>query len=713
MAEGYDPDKILYVMMNGDGRNYVFPRNVKWSDLPIVEQPKRDYGICYVQRHYVTEDGTIETTNEQSSRDDLAKARIPDNEGITRTRRLLQEALPSVDRVLVHADGCDDRLLWEAVAPVRGHREEPFDVSLVTGKKKDVISKLPFSEVTRLEQKFRGHDRFMASYMFNMLAIGGRATFQAAREHDAPGLVWFGGRLYNQERPDDDSDPNALVTPAALLLLQAIADAGSTVDLLAPDDYAQQDFPRTLAIQPFMRRDGDDLVFEWVGSGKYPAIRKVSARWRGLSFSFKQEGSDEHYPSVWSWLSWGGYVALYNGRTFITPVGRRYLDLLGCDMVDHDVILRWRKGDGRIAGEDDIPAMDRWLHSKFRALKRRVSGLPSSPFSEPGIPVAIPKNKLVVRGYKYDIDHLTESARVALVARIERVSDGIPLARRKIGIIRNPSQLSREEAATGIWVGFALETMKLTQDLRLRFNENSDMRQYDDRLDQRLAAMPPELATAKRQGPRFIVTFAGQEELGRTTVKQKVALDADVPFGRLIYGKAAYIDDLDDWRFTGRLRALGLGVWPGLEEGVPAKEEGLWDFGGRGYIQGIVLGRAVGLAACPRQTLWSLENDGGTYPAVESNLDPARMTPLEALPVSDPDLALLFAKQENRLWCIVGETRRHIRPASFDPETGTVSLGEAIQVRALIDPDYKKRRDEEPQPTKPQLRTVRRPTKLR
>jgi hypothetical protein len=677
MSDGYDPDRIMLVLMNGSGRNYVLPRNVKWADLPMVDKPVFDYGICYVKRHFVTENGLIDTTNEQSTYDDLIKGRIPDDEGIRRSRRALHDALPTVDHVIVLADGCDDRLIWEAVSPVWCHRKASFRITLLTGKMWDVSKELSFGDVSRLEKKFRGHDRFVANYMFNMLTIGGRARYQAGREAGPPGLLWAEGRLYNEDYPQDQIDANSLVTPAALPLLDALAKAGAAVDFDLSDDYEQQNFPRTLSQAPFFAREGDCLFFDWAGTGKWPRLRVGSGRWEHGRFLYRQKDSGEQYRFVTGSFFWCGYAALFNGRTAITPYGLRYLELIGADMVDPDVMLRWRTEDGRIATEDDIPACDRWLHTKFRALKRRVSSLPASPFSEPDIPVSNPRNKLVIRGYKYDLRDVPEPRRAALIAFVERTAQSIPPGRRKIGTIRSPWQTSPDELPTGIWIGFPLETMKLTQDLEARFDENADMRFYDRELHQRLSWIPPELSSVPREGPRFITTYAGQEELPRKTLRHHIALDRDMPLGHLAYGKAVFIEDLDDWRYSGRLRALGLGMWAGFEEGVPKKRCGLWEFGLRGSKnQGLFLGRYVGLSGTS-----NIIGADGPYLSVPHLLDTNRLKPLDDHLIEDEEVSAMMAETENRLWCFQGRRRLTIRAVFYDPGASVLAIGRSGQTQ--------------------------------
>lgn len=677
MSQGYDPARIFYVMMNGSGHNYVLPRNVRWTDLPFIGKPEFDHGVCFVKRHYLTEEGSIETTNEQSEYDDLLRSRVPDNEGIRRTRRELREALPNVGHVVVQADGCDERLLWEALAPVHSRRDRPFDIRLWSKKTEEQeLVQMPFDEVSRLEQKFRGHDRFLSNYMFNMLALGGRARYAAEREQPY-GPLWSEGRIYNEDNPPDKQDPNLLSTPAALLLLQALVDEGHIADLAEWDDQTQQDFPRTTSLLPFFRRDDDRLVFEWAGTGKYPPISLEVGRWHDDSFLFGQKDSGTQYHYMTSSLAGSGFVVLKDGHLRASRKAVRYLDLLGSGMVDVDLLLRWRTEDGRIASEHDIPACDRWLQKKFRALKRRVSGLPASPFTEPGIAVDNPKNKLVVRGYKFDLSGLPQDVRKDIVAGVERTASGIPLVCQKIGIIRAPWQTFHDEEPTGLWIGVPLETMKVTQSLDWRFDENVDASLFDMELEQRLACLPRALAQAPREGPRYMTTNCGEKEIRRRQLRYKIEAKNRDLVGRLVYGRAVFIDDLHDWRFDGRLRRLGVGSWQGFEEGLPQKQSGLWNFGARRHgPQGLLLGRQVGLALTT-----TLTGRDSPYLVVPHEIEQDALSAIDTHMIDDVEVRRLLDASEYRLWCLGAGRSPTLHPVLFDTTTGTLAIGNAWQAR--------------------------------
>lgn len=688
MAEGYDPDRIVLVHMNGGPRNYLLPRNVRWAELPIVEKPVFDYGVCYVFRHFVTEDGDICSTNEHRIYDDTVHLSVPDDEGIRRSRRALRKDLSTVDHVTVLADGCDSRLIWEAVAPVWSARGSTFTVTLATGKNLMDRSALRPEDVAVLEKKFRGHDRFMANYMFNMLAIGGRARFQVARETGLPALAWHEGRLYNEDSPADSHDEHALATPAALQFLRAFAEAGDPVALGSADDYERFDFPHGLALSSFYAREGDNLVFVWTGTGKHRPIRMEVGRWKDGHFRFNQADTGEQYPHVTAALGGAGLVVPFEGRTRITPEGVRLLELLGPEMDDPDLILRWRTEDGLFASETDIPSCDRWLHRKFRELKRRLASLPSSPFSEPEIPLSLPTRKLVVRGLKYDLRRLSKMERDALVKRVESTASRIPLGRRKMGILYPLFGTEPE----GLWIGHPLETMKLNQPLYRRFDDNVDTEVWDDFYERNLSLVPPELTHVEPEGPRFMTTPVLDGELPRRHLRHRFELKDGMRIGHLRYGKVIFIDDLDDWRLSGRLRTLGMGIWAGLEEGAPQRAEGFWDFGGRGWqTKGIFFGRTVGLSA---GTTRALGRDVSEFAPVEHVLDLDRMRPLEDPTIDDGQVAAALARAEVHLWCFEGRDGRTIRPATYDAAAGIVSLGEYWQARTARDPEYARQQEE-------------------
>ncbi|WP_327210154.1 hypothetical protein [Rhizobium leguminosarum] len=658
--------------MSGSGQIYLWPRNVKWASLPVVDRPVFDYGICTSHSYFVTENGDINSAFPPRQSDEKGASTI------RRQRQQLRQMLPAVDHVVVLAHGCGDRLIWEAVAPVWSARSATFKVTLVTGGTNEIREELHLAEVARLERKFRGHDRFMMNYVFNMVAIGGRARCQAVTEAGLPSVNWHDGRLYNEDHLTGNRDDYILATPSVLPILRAFANASAPIRIEAADDYERLDFPRSLSLAPCFQRDGDGrLAFRWSGTGKHPPIELEVGRMHDAAFVLGQTDAGEQYAQAVAALSGTGFVAPLDGRMRITRQGRRLLELVGPEMDDPDVLLRWRADDGRIASEEDIPSCDRWLHGKFRALKRQVSHLSASPFSEPDVPMALPTRKLIIRGYKFDLEEVSEAERPALVERIRKISYPIPLSHRKMGLL-HPNGRILVEAPTGIWIGFPIETMRLDQPLESRFDENVDASTWDGALDRLLSLVPPELKHVEPDGPRYLTTPVIDAELPKATLRHKLELTDGMRLAHLRYGRAVFIDDLDEWRLSGRLRALGLGIWRGLEEGLPQKTEGLWDFGGRGFSTcGIFLGRSVGLCGARR----SEHDDERPLVQAPHVLDVGSMSPIDEPAFRDGDLSSLLATAEDRLWCFEGQSRRRLRPAFFDPETGVVSLGEHWQAR--------------------------------
>jgi hypothetical protein len=208
--------------------------------------------------------------------------------------------------------------------------------------------------------------------------------------------------------------------------------------------------------------DGRNCMFSWSGSGRYPSWECEFAPVPVIDgFGFLHF---ETTPLILRDLSLILSKLFVNDlirfsqdeRLCITKDGLRFLELIGPEMDDPDMLLRWRNHNGCWGGPEHVPSMDRWLNKGFRSIKRRVSELPSSPFTEPDVLWdKVPHTHRVIFGRYVPLSR-GDWGRLDVqeaVSAIDVINRGMDWQTTRYGVVRNKMYLGSKEEPIGLWIG--------------------------------------------------------------------------------------------------------------------------------------------------------------------------------------------------------------------------------------------------------------------
>lgn len=510
MRDGRPAENIRSVIMTGQGLDYRFRRDIAWKDFPHIQRPIHDYGRAYIA-DFLLVDGRISSRPHFNFWDRHIGNGRQNTVGRKTSRAALAADLDRIEEILVISDPWDDKLVWEAVAPVF-----TINPKVVVWHRKfyEDPRRLEPSELQRLELKFRANDHFIYNYTYNMIVLGSRARFAAARL--GPGsanLASAGYHLFHEEHEDRGMDPSASFSPFAMEALQAIADSsGATVPALEGEEVGKK-WRDPFSRLPFMTRGENGEVFlNWTGSGKFkPWIEKLTQIYNPPVYG--GAAASDHLHDLASLCS-DGLATFSNGSVVPTNTGRAFLNIIGDSVRDPDLLLRWRQSGDVIAGENDFPAIDRWLASKFRRLKRKVVGLPSSPLTEVGHHWRTrERNKLVIRGHRIDVAEWSPSERKSIAGAILAANEGVPLREQAIGVIATDDPFEAEDVPAAFWVGKCLGIVPANRGHAWQYNCNLDTTSIDDCLVD-TERLPVELRNhgTLKTAPGFIATGTEDDE---------------------------------------------------------------------------------------------------------------------------------------------------------------------------------------------------------
>jgi hypothetical protein len=407
------------------------------------------------------------------------------------------------------------------------------------------------SELQRLEKKFRAHDHLVYNYTYNMIVLGSRARHAAARLGPNPAVLAMSGyRLFHEEHEDASMDPTASFSPFAIEALQVLAGTSSkTITVTEGDNAIGKKWREPFSMLPFMiREDNGEVLLNWTGSGKFkPWTEKLTQIHNPPVYG--GSAASDHMHDLAS-LYTDGLATVWNGHLVPTNTGRAFLDIIGDSVRDPDLLVRWRHSSDVMAGEDDFPAVDRWLASKFRRLKRKVAALPSSPLTEAGQHWRThPRNKLVIRGHRIDANEWTLQKRKAIASTILSANEGVPLREQTIGVITTDDPFETEDVPVAFWIGKPLGIVPAARGHAWQYNCNLDTTSIDDCL---IAAdrLPIELRNheALKKAPGFIETGTEDEEDTFLTLPHLLEATHVRGLVAIYFGKVIFPDDVEKWR---------------------------------------------------------------------------------------------------------------------------------------------------------------------
>jgi hypothetical protein len=433
---GESEDQLIVEEMAGeDVWNMVWPRNIKWNELPFVSS-----SLTALKFSPITFSGKRIAGIES---DDIPTYAIGETDVVRRTRHVI---------VWSH---------WKDTTKLRGllsiwdKRKTPLIVSFFDGESLETA--LP-EYATDIKLMHEAEERFIWNYKLNFILLCSRAVAKVAGEFGADKQTYF------RTAPQLNGSFRFLANPVALQILFALQDTYSADPISRrPYDQATQNYEHKLRIgaSPFSTYDSasDTYSIRVTGSGTYPEIFLESL---GFSHSHcRAMGSPllfEDYRLTLAWLSTYGYAHLDNSNAFrLTPMGKRLLDVLGPSLNDPDIFLRWRDAATGHWRSDAIPAIDRWINRAFRAVKRRVAGLPSAPVIERPVPdwdtPGDGREVIFGRFKRIDKTQLSDTAFKNLVEHVESLSRSVSFKDREFGISRDTLTVDGDDTPYLFWVG--------------------------------------------------------------------------------------------------------------------------------------------------------------------------------------------------------------------------------------------------------------------
>jgi hypothetical protein len=541
---GFTPADANYDEIARYPGNHLFPRNLKWSQLPIIAAPLTRQGFYKLEA--ITPEGHLDRKDGISS---LNAAMFSD----PGTHRIQNRVTEGVKALVISCDKLTDENLRVATAVYDGNQEQDFPAVVhFDGAESRVVS---MSEVIRVRDKYAAQERFIHNHMVNLSIMGGRALFQLAYDKK------MSKSLAKRLLPKFDDLSWQWSHPLVIQTLHLLKNQGrvsSAVGLggdkaLREVDYQQRPFVFATGLPIFEETDGRYRL-NWKGSGKYPAWTMDL----GVVPDYSQGGPAglvaPHTHPIFDYfggLIMHGLIALTDGQITITSEGLKFLAYLGPETDDADLLIRWRTSSGEMGTPDDIPAMDRWMNRAFRAMKRRVASLPASPMTEEDAPPLNVSNEgenvLAIRGLVFPInDEFMKNTDVAeFVAKIASSEKQAILQDLRMGSIIDSDSLGADPKILGIWVGVPVGVFDRADIAQERVCMFRDTSAADDVAAQLIARVPAALQPfTKREIDLITMVRTDRPPCRYLPLPWKIAITEGDVVGDIVKGQVLIVDDM-------------------------------------------------------------------------------------------------------------------------------------------------------------------------
>jgi hypothetical protein len=253
------------------------------------------------------------------------------------------------------------------------------------------ISLIPITQeqIEHAQNYWIAHERFLYNYILNSWILFRKVFLQAMKETEQVVSNRFLKDIDISYCQFEDN-----YNPFTLQLLYHIADHRKKVfyegmtrwNVDPKDSHSHTIYSRKLLeLTNLIQICEPNYQWIWRGAGTYythyGALRRGEfVTTHGIK-EIPQRGYGGHQNSL-RFLKNTGLIAPTKSGYITTCVGEKFLQLIGSEANDPDVLLRWRKPDGRLGAAEDIPAMDRWLNRVFRSIKRKVAKMENPKFPD-------------------------------------------------------------------------------------------------------------------------------------------------------------------------------------------------------------------------------------------------------------------------------------------------------------------------------------------
>lgn len=420
-----------------------FDRNFPWKTLPLVTAPNRNHSRFRIL--HLETDGSV-----SDKRKNIAGLDSSTDEGLP---HLLRE---NVKVLVVASYEMTDEYLSKSLVAWDGHPDDKLPMVIHHGPEGGCI--LPAEQVSSARNRFQAEARFLYNHATNFSILARRALFK----------IYFDERLPRHEAARRLPSIGFLswrwAHPFFLQVLHYLRRLGR----IGTNEHRERLEERVTSLSfahlyangiPVFGKSGRGFDLTWNGTGSYPAWREELGRVllpaeESMSLHFHHRIFDcfQHVESM-------GILGLDGNDIVLSPWGVKFLDIMGPETEDPDVLLRWRTPAGDMGTPADVKAMDRWINRTFRSVKRRVAGyreemaLLDDPAYLANTPIS--QNRLSLVGIHLPVDDasLLDTEFAAEIARIARAEQDTPLKDRRIGLVHEPPRLGADAKMIGLWIG--------------------------------------------------------------------------------------------------------------------------------------------------------------------------------------------------------------------------------------------------------------------
>jgi hypothetical protein len=444
---GFHADDASYDDLSSDLYQFTFERNLPWKSIPVVSEPSAEHSAYSVRQ--LDHNGNYAAEQKRIVGKHVGEE-VP-------YQQLLQE---NVKVLVIASHELIDAYITKALGAWSDVQDERLPVVIHHGP--DGGSIVPLERIRSARDRFKAEARFLYNHALNFSVLARRALFK----------IYFDEQLSKQVArhalPSVSEYRWRWAHPFFLQILHHLKRLGR----IGTDEHRIQLNKKVDGFSyahvyakglPVFEKTGDRHEFVWKGTGAYPESRIAVGRAPepGEQDPNAYSSHFEHpYFQVFHHIEHTGLLGLDGDDIVLSPWGVKFLEIMGPDTDDADVLLRWRTPTGEIGGAESVKAMDRWLNRVFRSVKRRVAQFPDqlALFDDETYFKAPVSNQLSLLGVHLALNDadFDDPHFAAEVARIGDSEATIPIAARNYGLVHEPAKMGAESKVTGIWVGVPL-----------------------------------------------------------------------------------------------------------------------------------------------------------------------------------------------------------------------------------------------------------------
>lgn len=493
---GYRPEQASFTDLSSESYSFDFKKKATWPDLPCLSEPE-----ISLSHHMLRQfDSTGRCATDQKR---LVGVHVDNVKSYTDVVR------DNVKVLVVASNDLTDSHIVKALDHWEGVATEELPIVVHHGPDGGAIVSKDRLQFAR--ERFLAEQRFLYNHAMNFSEIARRTLFKIyfderlAKETARSALPWIGELRWRWAHP---------FLLQLLHLLKRLGRIGTDEDRVNLQRSVSGFIYAPIYAKglPVFEKVESGYDFVWTGSGKYPEYR--------LPLGMVPDHGDydpDSYSTLWphrffstfQHIEHVGLLGLNGDDIVLTPWGLKFLEIIGSESEDPDVLLRWRTELGEIGGSDDIADMDGWIVKTFEGSKRRINEFQDviELFDDAtylkGCPVS---NQLSILGRYLPLSE-TDLANPGIQREIQTVQaaeHGIELKDRNCGLILEAERMGAERRILGVWIGVGLAVSSLDEMAREPgWLKNLDA--LENEANAALQVVPPYLRALAEKHPVSVV----------------------------------------------------------------------------------------------------------------------------------------------------------------------------------------------------------------